>query len=353
MARNKPPAAECARFNKILQTLPKTEIHLHLEALATVDTIWALMEKNHLIYDGITVKEDLARKYQIKTLDEFVQVFINIVQNSFKTESDFSYLLADTGVYLKENNIEYAEVFFAPSKFVRSGFDFEKMLQTLTDGAEAIARSCGAQLRYIIDVSRTFGPVNAMRNLELTLAHKSPAVIGIGLGGAEASGPAKDFEAVFQRAAEAGLHVVAHAGEDAGPHSIWDALNLLHVERIGHGVSALEDEELMNYLAKHQIPLEICPTSNLFTRKYAKTIEQHPVRAFFDKNLFITVNSDDPALFSTSLTGEYMLLYKNGLFSQDEIVRLIKNNVTATFLPEDRKRAICARIDDAWKAAGQ
>jgi adenosine deaminase len=190
-----------------------------------------------------------------------------------------------------------------------------------------------------------------MRNLELTLAHKSPVVIGIGLGGAESSGPAKDFAEVFQRAAEAGLRVVAHAGEDVGPYSIWDALNLLRAERIGHGISALEDEELMEYLAIHAIPLEICPTSNLFTRKYVTRIEQHPARAFFDKNLFVTINSDDPALFSTSLTDEYMLLYKSGLFSRDEIVRLIKNNINAAFLPDDRKRALCARVEDVWNAS--
>jgi adenosine deaminase len=351
--RKKPSAQECARFYEILRKVPKTEIHLHLEALATVDTIWALMRKNKISCEGVASKEDLARRYQIKTLDEFISVFINIVQNSFRTEEDFEFLLKDAAVYIKKNNIRYAEVFFAPTKFLRSGFDFAKIMRTLSNGAAALRRHCGAEIRFIIDVSRTFGEKNAMRNLELILSNKPPEVIGIGLGGAEAAGPAKDFGTVFTEAKAAGLRVVAHAGEDVGPASIWDTLNYLHAERIGHGISAVQDEKLMAHLAEHAVPLEICPTSNLFTRKFVQNIEEHPVREFYNRGICVTINSDDPALFSTSLIDEYMLLYKNGVFADVEIARLIQNNINATFLPEHEKRALSVSMKEAWNALYQ
>jgi adenosine deaminase len=331
-------------FKEFLTGLDKTEIHLHLEALASADSIWALMTKNALHVDGVKSKSDLIKKFNVTNLDEFLFLFINIIQSALKTEDDFKYLIDDAADYLLRNNIVYAEIFFAPTKFLQNGLDFKKIVDVLTKGANEIKKKHKREIKFIVDVSRSFGADNAMRNLCHLLENKTSAFIGIGLGGAEAKGPAEEFSEVYKKAFENKLHCVVHAGEDVGPQSILQAINSLKTERIGHCISAIEDDALLEHLRKTQIPLEICPTSNLFTRRFVQKIEDHPVRAFFDRGLNVTINSDDPTLFSTSLVDEYALLYKHGIFNKDEIVQLIKNGIYATFLSKAKKDALWAKV---------
>jgi len=336
---------EQEEFKKLLFRLPKTEIHLHLEGLASVETIWTLMKKNNIHHKDIKSKEDIKKKFNISSLEDFLDLFINIIQNSFIHENDIEYLLDDAKNYLLENNIIYSELFFAPSKFIKIGLDYKRIAEVLTDGAAKIKKKHNIEIKFLIDVSRSFGVENAMKNLDLVLANPSSTIIGIGLGGSEKGGPAKDYAPVFEKAISNGLHVVAHAGEDMGPQSIWDALNYLKVERIGHGISAIQDEKLMTYLLEKQIPLEICPTSNLFTRKYAQTLREHPIKPFFTKNMYVTINTDDPTIFSVNLIEEYMNLLTENIFSEEEIILIIKNGVFATFLPDSRKNEIWKVIE--------
>lgn len=331
------------KLRTLLLEIPKTEIHLHLEALASVDTIWTLMKKHQIEYDDVSTKNDLKKKFHITSLNEFIDLFINVIQNCFRTEEDIDLLIEDTRNYLTRNHVVYAEIFFAPSKFLQNGLVFERIVKRLEDGSNRLKES-DLEVKFIIDVSRSFGLENAQRNLDFTLAHRSDAIIGIGLGGAEEAGPAKDFEDVFASARKAGLHVVAHAGEDVGPQSIWDALTYLKAERIGHGISAMDDPKLINHMAEHQTPLEICPTSNLFTQKFVKTLEEHPIRKFFDRGLNVTVNTDDPTLFGIDLVDEYMRLSNKGFFKPDEIIDLVRNGIFATFLPKQRKTAIWKQV---------
>jgi adenosine deaminase len=273
-------------------------------------------------------------------LDEFIDLFINVIQESFLDDKDIKLLIADLRNYLNSNNIVYAEIFFAPSKFLMNGFSFEKMVGILEDGVREIENKDKKRVRFIIDVSRTSGVENAKKNLALTIQHKTDNIIGVGLGGAEEKGPAKQFKHVFNSAKASNLHLVAHAGEVVGPESIWDAIHLLHASRIGHGISAIFDEELMQFLKEKQLPLEICPTSNLFTGKYVKKLEEHPVKEFYHRGLFVTVNTDDPSIFGNNLIDEYMELYRHNIFSEEEIFQLIKNNIYATFLSPDEKEKL-------------
>jgi len=335
---------EQEKIKTLLTEIPKTEIHLHLEGLASVDTIWQLMTEHHIPVNGVKSKADLQGKFQIKSLDEFIALFIDVIQNCFQESKDFDYLIRDARNYLKRNNIVYAEIFFAPTKFLLNGFSFASMVEKLEAGALALEKKDGIQIRYIIDVSRSYGTENAMKNLDLTIENQSDKIIGIGLGGAEQHGPAREYEAVFNKAAAHDLKVVAHAGEDVGPESIWDSLKLLKVGRIGHGISAIKDEKLMDFLKGSRIPLEVCPTSNLFTRKYATSLKNHPIRAFYDHGMNVTVNTDDPTLFGVDLVDEYLKLYLNEVFTIEELFELIKNGIYATFLPKKRQ-------DQLWKAA--
>lgn len=344
MEKQQTLSPEQQKLRTLLTEIPKTEIHLHLEGLASVDTIWQLMSEHHIPVNGVKSKADLQGKFQIKSLDEFIALFIDVIQNCFQENEDFDYLIGDARNYLKRNNITYAEIFFAPTKFILNGFSFASMVEKLEAGALSLEEKDGIEIRYIIDVSRSYGSENAMKNLDLTIANRSNRIIGIGLGGAELHGPARDYEEVFAKALSNDLKVVAHAGEDVGPESIWDTLKLLKVDRIGHGISAIKDKKLMDYLKETQIPLEVCPTSNLFTRKYATSLKNHPIRAFYDHGMNVTVNTDDPTLFGVDLVDEYLSLYTNDIFSQEELFALIKNGIYATFLPKKRQ-------DKLWRAA--
>ena len=173
--------------------------------------------------------------------------------------------------------------------------------------------------------------------------------IGIGLGGAESKGPSRDFGPVFEKALNAGYHAVAHAGEDQGPQSIWDALEICHAQRIGHGISAIQDEKLMDFCAERQIPFEIAPTSNVFTKKFVKSLSEHPFRAFFDRGMLVTLNTDDPLFFGVELLDEYWNAYSQMNFSHEELKQVILNSFKASFLSQTEKEKAISEVEKAWK----
>ena len=336
---------DTTKFRKFLQSLPKTEIHLHLEGLATVETIWSLIQQNEINFPDIKSKEDLKNKFLVKSLNEFISLFINVIQDSFKKEDDIKFLIKDTREYLERNNIFHAEIFFAPTKFLQNGFDFNKMMTILDKGADSILKNDNRTVKFLIDVSRSFGPENAMNNLDLVLKYKKKNIIGIGLGGAEIQGPARDYIQVFKKAKENDLHVVAHAGEDVDAYSVWDSIKYLNAERIGHGISSIQDSELMDYLKENAIPLEVCPTSNLFTRHFVNILEEHPIKPFFDHGMNITLNTDDPTLFGSELVNEYMALLEADIFTPGELLKLLKNTHFASFMDEKNKKQTWMQIE--------
>jgi adenosine deaminase len=247
------------------------------------------------------------------------------------------------------------ETFIAPSMVLKQGqIDFSGIIDPLVAGFAAVAKSGGPDIRLIVDVSRSFGPDNAMANLDHVLAYlrRKPTdrIIGIGLGGAEIGNPCRDYAAVFAKARAAGLHTVAHAGEEVGPESIIEAIDILKVERIGHGTSAIQSPELMETLKKRAIPLEICPASNVITGKYVRRYEDHPILDFFRKGLVVTLNTDDPVLFSVDLVDEYRLVSERLPFSRSEMLQIARNGIIASFMGAEAKKAALARLE-AFAAA--
>lgn len=295
-------------------------------------------------------EQDQKALFSYDNLDGFIKSFLE-VQNLFTAVEDFNLVFDDLGEYLSANNIVYAEAFYAPSTFIKKGFNYEEMMKVFSHKIKEIKQKYGCTVKLLLDVSRTFGCENAMQNLELLTKYPCKDVIGIGLGGAETKGPAKDFEPVFTKAKKEGWHVVAHAGEDVGPESIWDAINYLHVERIGHGLSAAQDKKLIEYLEHTQIPVEVCVTSNVFTKKYVKKVEDHPVRRFFDDGILVTINTDDPVFFKTTLLQEYWLLYHELEFSLHEIKEIIHNSFNATFMQKTKKHEYVQRVNEMWDIA--
>jgi adenosine deaminase len=333
------------RILTFLQELPETEIHIHMEAMVTVETILMLIRKNNLS-DKLNIHNDdqLYEKFQVNNINDFIQVFY-LIQSVIKTEEDFIYLVKDAKNYCRRNNIYYAEIFLAPTMFIKNGLSFEKFIYIIDEELKNKKDDdFNCEIKILLDVSRNYGTDNAMNNLDLLLKHRTESVIGIGLGGAENldGADAKNFKSVYNKAIENGLNVVAHAGEVTGPELIWETIRELNISRIGHGISAIYDDKLIDYLKEKQIPLEICPTSNLFTQKYVKELSHHPIREFYDRGLYVTVNSDDPSIFGVELNDEYLNLYKYTNFTISEIIHLIKNNLYATFLTQEKK-------DEHWK----
>ena len=333
-------------FYDLLTSVPKAELHLHEEAVISKATIKKLYKENK---GEAMSKEEQDKLFAYKDLAGFLDSFIAI-QKFFTNTDNLYYVTDDLESYLIDNNISYCETFFSPTSHLKKGWDFNRMSQILTDGAEKILRDTGRTVRYIVDVSRSFGIENAQHNLDLVLEAKNPYIIGIGLGGNEDTAPAKDFQSVFENAIRAGLHVVAHAGETVESWSMKDSINLLHVERIGHGISAAYDEPFMKELAESGLPLEISPTSNTFIGKYVTDIKDHPIKKLFDAGVNVTLNTDDPTFFKVSLVDEYWNIYKNLGFTLDEIKQIVLNGFKASFMNEEEKKRRCTEVEDKWTA---
>lgn len=334
-------------FYRFLRTIPKAEIHLHAEGTIRRETVHALLDQNPE-YRKNPVNVD--KLFSYNNLKEFITSFL-FVQGLLEKPSDLASIFEDVATYLKENHIVYSEVFFSPSMFLKKGFSFPDMIDQIQKTITKIEKRDHLKIKLIVDLSRTFGLENARANLENTLTHKSPMLIGVGLGGDEEKGPAREFGEVFELAKQKGLHVVAHAGEVVGPASIWDALRSLNVERIGHGLSAIQDQELVKYLAEHQIPVEICLTSNVITQKYVTKAEDHPVRPLFDQGVLCVVNTDDPTFFNCTIIDEFWILHTKLKFTMKEIKQLVLNGFKASFLSDEEKTKYYALVESAWTEA--
>lgn len=334
-----------AEFYSFLKAIPKAEIHLHIEAVISKDSIKKLyLKKNGTEFTDAEMK----KLFSYNDLNGFIAAFLK-VQDLFTGVDDFDLVFSDLQKYIEDNGVAYAEVFFAPSAFVKKGFVYGEIMKNFSKNIAKIKKETGVDVRVLVDVSRTFGLENAEKNLDMLLANKIPEVIGIGLGGAESKGPCKDFGPVFERARKNGLKTVAHAGEDVDAWSIWDALDVLHSARIGHGITAIQDEKLMERLKTEAIPLEVAPTSNVFTKKYVPSFDKHPIRAFYDKGLMVTVNTDDPLFFKVNLLDEYWNLHTKLNFTLDEIKQLVLNSFASTFLSDAEKKAWSDKVEKAWK----
>ncbi len=309
-----------------IREMPKTEIHLHMEACISKETLAGMFEKNKIDYS----MEELEKMYQFTDLSGFIKLFLFIL-DAIKTPDDFELIFLNLRNYCEANNIRYAEVFLAPSRMIQNGLDFNEIAQTLDRVANECRRDGGPEVKYLIDVSRTFGAENASKNLQRIIRAKATNIIGIGLGGAELMGPARLFGDVFAQARAHGLRAVCHAGEDDGPWSVRDSVEILKAERIGHATSAIQDPDLIELLKDTETPIEACLTSNLFTGKYVRRPEDHPVRRYYDEGLVCTVNTDDPEIFNVNLSDEFFKYYKHLDFTVSEIIDLNRQGVASTF----------------------
>ena len=334
-----------SEFYKFFKDIPKAELHIHIEAVMSRDTI----KKLYLKKNGVGFSDSEIKKlFSYSDLNGFIAAFLH-VQDLFTEVSDFDLIFEDLKNYLLRNGVVHCEAFFAPSAFIKKGFDYAEMTKNFEKNLKKIKEETGITVWLLGDVSRTFGLENAENNYKMFKAHPFEGFIGIGLGGAEQKGPSKEFGPVFEKAIADKYHAVAHAGEDVGPESIWDALRICHAERIGHGITSVQDPELVKYVRDNKIPIEVCPTSNVFTKKYVKKMAEHPVREMFDKGIPVTIATDDPIFFGAELLDEYWNLYSKLHFSKKDMKQIIINSFEDSFLPNDKKESFKAKVEQNWK----
>jgi adenosine deaminase/aminodeoxyfutalosine deaminase len=340
-----------------IRSLPKAELHLHLEGAVDPATLAELSRRHptpltttnnrytNIADSGRVFTEEEARAlYQYKDFTGFLLAF-KAVTERLRTAEDYELVAYRMMQKLYQQNVLHAEVYVSVGVIHWRGGEFAPLFEGLEQGRKRGERDFGMSLYWIFDAVRHFGPRRASLVLDETLAlrQSSGSIVGIGIGGDERRAPPELFRDVYARATSEGLRTTVHAGETVGPESIWSAVRDLKADRIGHGLRATEDPALVEYLAKNQIPVEACISSNVLTG-CCPSAEQHSARKLFDAGVLVTLNTDDPDMFRTSLGREYELAQDALGFSNDALRELAKNSFRASFLPEQKKREYLVKV---------
>jgi aminodeoxyfutalosine deaminase len=338
----------------LIAALPKAELHLHLEGTVDPPTLAELSRRHstplsttndryNVAGSGdVLSEEDVRRLYSYKDFNGFLMAF-KAVTERLRTAEDYELITYRLMQTLAQQNVLHAEVYVSVGVVHWRGQQFEPLFEGLERGRQRGERDFGISLFWIFDAARHFGVEAAEKVFAAAARLNDRHVVGVGLGGIEQQGPAEAFKHLYRKAASQGLHLTAHAGETTGPESVWAALNI-GAERIGHGLSVTRDSELVEVLARKQVPLEVCLSSNVHTGVCANLAE-HPLKSMFDNGLMVTLNTDDPEMFQTSLSHEYELAQKEFAFSDDHLRELARNSFEASFLPAARRLEFLRLVD--------
>ncbi|TYL45412.1 adenosine deaminase [Nocardioides sp. BGMRC 2183] len=336
------------RYDAFIATLPKAELHVHHVGSASPEMVAELAAR----HPG-TVPTDaieLARFFEFRDFAHFIEVYLAVV-DLIRTPDDIRFLTYEVARELAgPQAVRYAELTCTPYTSVRpheegKGMPIEAYTEAIEDARTAAERDFGIVLRWIYDIPGEAGLPAADATLGYALDHGPEGLVGFGLGGPEIGVPRPQFAPHFDSARAAGLRSVPHAGETTGPETVWSALRDLGAERIGHGTSAAQDPALLAHLAEQRIPLEICPSSNIATRAVA-VLEEHPLRAFVEAGVVVTINSDDPPMFGTTLNAEYAIAADLLGLDEQGIAELAGTAVDVSFAPDDVKARLRAEIAD-------
>jgi adenosine deaminase len=333
-----------SELKRFITQLPKAELHCHLEGSIQPARLLRLAERN-----GIALpfdSEEGARAfYQFDNLNQFLRIF-GLACSTLRTARDFEDITVDLGADAARQGIWRREVFFTFAFHERRGIRWEETVTGIASGRRIVAQRFGVDMAFILDIDRTIPPEDGLRHVELAHADRERLpIIGVGLDAQEQGYPASRHEPAFARAAELGLHRVAHAGEDVGPESVREALDRLRVERIDHGVRAIEDRALVAHLAETRTPLTVCPASNIALKVY-RDIAAHPVKQLIDAGVVVTLNSDDPPMFDTDTVNEYAQVAEHFSLGHDELIALARASLEASFAEPIEKATLLQRFDE-------
>lgn len=339
-------------LNDFIAGLPKAELHVHHVGSASERIVSELAER----HPGVVPSDPALLKefFAFHDFAHFIEVYLAVV-DLVRTPEDVRYLTYEIGRELAQGqSVRYAELTCTPYTSVLpddpgKGMAIEAYTEALEDARIAAERDFGLVLRWIYDIPGESGLPAADATLGFALDHAPEGLVGFGLGGPEIGVPREQFTPHFAAARAAGLHSVPHAGETTGPETIWTSLRDLGAVRIGHGTSAAADPALLAHLAEHQIPLEVCPSSNVATRAVAG-LDEHPLPTFVEAGVLVTINSDDPSMFGTTLNGEYAIAADLLGLDATGVADLSRAAVGASFAPDDVKSRLLGEIDDHVRA---
>ena len=324
-------------MDDFIARLPKAELHLHLEGMVGPRTLRRLAERHGtpLGATGVAAGEAIDRLYSTRDFRAFLDAFKTVCQH-LRSPEDYEFITYEALRQLAGQNVRYAELTLSAGVILWMGGSVAESFAGVAEASRRAREDFGIRTAWIFDAVRQFGTESAMEVVSHAARLQDRGVVGFGIGGDERKAPAELFREVFATARSEGLRLTVHAGETAGPESIWGALEELGAERIGHGLTAAEDPRLVDYLIEKQIPVEICLTSNLRTGCLDE-LQRHPLRRYFDRGMAVVLNTDDPALFGTDLNREYRLAREIFGFTDKELAELARASFRAAFLsPRDR-----------------
>lgn len=335
-------------LNDFIRAMPKIELHVHLEGSIQPDTLFKLAQRNNVSLPVDTVA-DLRQWYTFTDFSHFIEVYFAICA-CICTADDIELIAREFLRGQAAQQIRYSEVIFTPYTHYSTNrqIPFPDQLAALSRAREWAAAELGTGVGWVPDISRDVRPIeHSLTVADWAISGQAQGVVGFGVGGPEVGHPPELFQAAFDRARAAGLASLPHAGETVGPESIWGALNALQAYRIGHGVRCLEDPSLVDLLRERQIPLDVSPTSNVCLG-VVPGLAEHPLPRLLAEGLYVTINSDDPPMFNTTLTDEYIRIADTFGFGVDVIEQLVLNAVRASLLPQAERMAMEQQYRDEF-----
>ncbi|MGY8856058.1 MAG: adenosine deaminase [Pseudomonadales bacterium] len=330
---------------ELIKKLPKAELHLHIEGSLEPELMFRLAKKNNveIPYKDI---ENVRSAYNFTNLQTFLDIYY-AGANVLLTKDDFYDLTWEYILKCVEDNVIHTEISFDPQTHTERGVPFEAVITGIKEALADAKAKYGITSCIIMCFLRHLSQEEAFETLEQALDYKDD-IIGVGLDSSELGNPPSKFKEVFQKAKEEGFKLVAHAGEEADFSYIYEALDLLNINRIDHGVQSIKSPELMQRLKDEQMPLTVCPNSNIELKVF-ETYKEHNIKELLDYGLNISVNSDDPAYFKGYVNQNFINLYENLPITEDDVITLVKNSFKSAFINDELKEAYLARVDLALK----
>ena len=327
-------------IEEFIKKSPKAELHLHIEGTLEPELMFFLAKRNNIKIPFKNI-DDVKKAYNFNNLDSFLKIYYEGAKVLIK-EQDFFDLTWAYILKCKEDNIVHTEIFFDPQTHTDRGIDFDVIINGIFNALKKAEKEFGLSFKIIMCFLRHLTEDECFQILDKALAHKDK-ICGVGLDSSEKGNPPKKFEKLFKKASENEFITVAHAGEEGPPEYIWEALNLLNVSRIDHGVQCLKDEKLVEILTKNQIPLTVCPLSNIKLKVF-NTLEDHNLKKMLEKKLMVMVNSDDPAYFGGYLNKNFIEIQKALNLSYEEVKTLLANSFKSSFMKDTKKEEWISKI---------
>ncbi|MCL4560934.1 MAG: adenosine deaminase [Chloroflexi bacterium] len=335
------------RIENFITRMPKVELHVHMEGSVRLETLLKLAKRYKVALPADT-PEGLRKWYEFKDFNRFIEIYITVA-SCLRDGEDIELIAREFLAGQAAQNIRYSEVTYtAYTQYAFNHLEFSEQWEAIKRARAWGEQELGVRMGIIMDIPRLIPPEEGERIAEWAIQVHGDGLVALGLGGPEEGNPAGKYQKAFDRVRQAGVPCVLHAGETDGPQSIWEALQVAGSKRIGHGVRAIEDPALVAYLREKQIPLEVCPTSNVCLKVYP-SYEQHSLPRLLEAGLYVTLSSDDPPMFDTTLTNEYLVGYHTWGWNLETIQKLVLNGVDATLLPEAEKQQMHAGFVSEFK----